>query len=111
MKTSVASIIHKLESKVRTEGITLRFAVVAYKDHPDPKPVEFQDFTNSIDAVAYANKLYASGGYDEPEAAHDGLLAACKQLNWMEIPGTPVLRYIFHVLDAPPHGKEFGNTN
>jgi hypothetical protein len=24
------------------------------------------------------------------------------------MPGTPMLRYIFHILDAPPHGKEFG---
>ena len=23
------------------------------------------------------------------------------------MPGTPMLRYIFHVLDAPPHGREF----
>ncbi len=52
--------------------------------------------------------MRASGGGDEPEAAHDGLLDACN-LNWVEVPGTPMLRYIFHILDAPPHGKEFDN--
>jgi len=23
------------------------------------------------------------------------------------MPGTPMLRYIFHIADAPPHGSEF----
>jgi hypothetical protein len=35
VKSTIAAIIEKLESKVRTEGITLRFAVVSYKDHTD----------------------------------------------------------------------------
>lgn len=38
---------------------------------------------------------------------HDGLIDSCQKLNWVEMPGTPILRYIFHVADAPPHGKEF----
>ena len=49
--------------------------------------------------------LSAGGGGDEPEAAHDALLEAATKLNWVELAGTPVLRYIFHILDAPPHGK------
>ena len=55
------------------------------------------------------NKLKAQGGGDEPEAVHDGLIDACQKLNWVEMPGTPMLRYIFHIADAPPHGKEFLN--
>ena len=54
--------------------------------------------------------MASGGGGDEPEAAHDALLAACEQLTWMEVPHTPMLRYIFHILDAPPHGIEFGNS-
>lgn len=53
------------------------------------------------------NKLSASGGGDEPEAVHDGLIDSCQKLNWVDMSGTPMLRYIFHVADAPPHGKEF----
>jgi hypothetical protein len=26
----------------------------------------------------------------------------------MDVGHTPTLRYIFHILDAPPHGSEFG---
>lgn len=49
------------------------------------------------------------GGGDEPEAAHDGLLLSAQKLNWAQVAGTPVLRYIFHIADAPPHGKQFLN--
>ena len=28
------ALIKKIENKVRTEGITLRFAIVTYRDHP-----------------------------------------------------------------------------
>jgi hypothetical protein len=34
VQSAVVSIIHKIQAKVRTEGITLRFAVVTYRDHP-----------------------------------------------------------------------------
>lgn len=34
---------------------------------------------------------------------------SAKNLRWAEEQGTPVLRYIFHIADAPPHGSEFSN--
>ncbi len=48
---------------------------------------------------------------DYPEAALDGLHAAATQINWREAKHTPSLRYIFHIADAPPHGKEFGHDS
>ena len=107
VKSTIASLIHKISNKVQTEGITLRFAIVAYHDHCDAVVLRIQDFTDAVEATKFSESLNANGGGDEPEAAHDGLLAACKQLTWMEVPHTPTLRYIFHILDAPPHGKEF----
>jgi len=105
VQSIIGAIIEKIQNKVRTEGITLRFAVVAYRDHCDSNLIEIQDFTDAHDTIQFVNKITANGGGDEPEAAHDGLLAACKNINWVELPGTPMLRYIFHILDAPPHGK------
>jgi hypothetical protein len=107
VQSTIVAIIERIQNKVRTEGVTLRFSVVAYRDHGDFNVVEHQDFTDAVDTISYVKKLTAYGGGDEPEAAHDGLLDACKNLTWVEMPGTPMLRYIFHVLDAPPHGKEF----
>lgn len=110
VQSTIVAIIKKIENKVRTEGVTLRFAVVTYRDHPPQDHTyvtQFKDFTDANECVAYVNKLNASGGGDEPEAVHDGLIDSCQKLNWVEMPGTPMLRYIFHVADAPPHGKEF----
>jgi hypothetical protein len=108
VQSTIAYLIEKIENKVKTEGITLRFAAVAYRDHCDSNVIESQDFSDAQDVINFVNKQTASGGGDEPEAAHDGLLHACTKLNWVDMSGTPMLRYIFHILDAPPHGKEFG---
>lgn len=66
---------------------------------------EFKDFTDAHEATNYVNTLTATGGGDEPEAVHDGLIDSCQKLNWVEVPGTPILRYIFHIADAAPHGR------
>ncbi len=107
-QSTILSIIHNIENKVQTEGLTLRFAVVSYRDHP-PQDSSYVtralDFTDGHEAGEYVKKLEAGGGGDFPEAVHDGLMHCCKNLNWVELPGTPILRYIFHIADAPPHGK------
>lgn len=35
VQSTIKSLIEKIETKVRSEGITLRFSVVAYRDHGD----------------------------------------------------------------------------
>lgn len=104
-KSTITNLIEKLTDKVRVEGITIRYGVVAYHDHMDTPLLEIQDFTDAPEAMKFTNGLRAMGGGDEPEAVHDAIQAACKKLSWVESPSTPMLRYIFHVLDAPPHGK------
>lgn len=79
---------------------------MAYHDHGDSNALlEIQDFTDAGDATKFTNGLTAMGGGDEPEAVHDAILAACTKLSWTESVSIPMVRYIFHVLDAPPHGK------
>lgn len=34
VQSTIVEIINKIQNKVRTEGITLRFAIVTYRDHP-----------------------------------------------------------------------------
>jgi hypothetical protein len=34
VQSTIVAIIKKIENKVRTEGVTLRFAIVTYRDHP-----------------------------------------------------------------------------
>lgn len=64
VQSIINSLIEKIQNKVRTEGITLRFAVVAYRDHGDSNIIEAQDFTDAHDTIPFVNKLVASGGGD-----------------------------------------------
>ena len=69
VQSTIVTIIKKIESKVRTEGITLRFAIVSYRDHPPQESsyvTQLKDFTDAPDAIDYVNKLQAYGGGDEP---------------------------------------------
>ena len=93
---------------MRTEGLNLRFAIVTYRDHPPQDSTyvtKVFDFTDNFEAVNYVKTLNAWGGGDEPEAVHDGLMDCATKLHWAEVVGSPTLRYIFHVADAPPHGS------
>lgn len=82
----IKSIITNIEAKVSTEGLQLRFAIVSYRDHPPQESsyvTQHLDFTDQFSAINYVKTLSASGGGDEPEAVHDGLLVSAKKLNWV----------------------------
>lgn len=107
-KSTVVSLISKIEEKVHSEGIELRFAVVTYRDHPPQDSTyvtKIQDFTNDKEIRDYINRLDAFGGGDEPEAAHDGLLASANKVSWTVTATVPTVRYVFHIADAPAHGS------
>ena len=64
--------------------------------------VEHKDLTSAHGIVDYVSKnLSAIGGGDTPEAVMDGLMSAIGCTHWRP----ESARYIFHVCDAPPHGK------
>lgn len=45
-QSTILSIINNIEKKVQTEGLTLRFAIVSYRDHP---PQESTYITQALD--------------------------------------------------------------
>ena len=49
--------------------------------------------------------LKCAGGHDEPEAVLDGLNVAVNDVNWRE----ESVKFIYHILDAPCHGKKYNN--
>lgn len=52
-QSTILSIINNIESKVRTEGLTLRFAIVSYRDHPPQDSTyvtQALDFTDGHEA-------------------------------------------------------------
>ena len=107
-KNVIQAIIQNIENKVRTEGLQMRFAIVSYRDHHPQDTTyvtQIQDFTDNFEAIKHVKTLSACGGGDFPEAVHDDLFDSATKLNWADVAGTPILRYIFHIADAPPHGK------
>lgn len=105
--------VRKVVSDLRTTFLheaEIRVAVVAYKDHGMSPPIQFLDFTSSIERVhAFLDTLYAGGELapgdrlDEPEDVLGGLRQAINA-SWVQ----PV-RCIMHIADAPPHGRVFQN--
>jgi hypothetical protein len=84
--------------------VTLRLAVVEYRDHPplDPLVYRVHPFTDDLtQAQQTINKLKpGGGGGDGPESVLDGVVAACRELAW----GPDARRIAVLVGDAPPHG-------
>lgn len=88
----------------------LRFSMVCYRDHP-PQGKSFGNLTIDFTHDHYQFKeilktITAKGGGDDAEAVVDGLDDTINTLTWRE----DSEKFIFHFLDAPPHGSEFGST-
>lgn len=85
-------------------GCSLQIAFVGYRDHTDGNDLlSTLPLTGDLEkAYKFIDECKAKGGGDIPEAVADALrFAADTQYRQGS------LRLIFHILDAPPHGKEF----
>lgn len=59
--------------------------------------------TDEANIISFINGVSAAGGGDGPEAVLDGLYDSIYKVGWRK----DSLRFIFHIADAPPHGKEY----
>jgi hypothetical protein len=103
-KNRAHGIIKKMSS-----SLSLKCAVVEYRDHP-PQDSSFvyriQRVGRSVlldpKSVATAiSKLSAQGGGDEPEAVYDGIHAAATEIPWEK---DALTRIAVLIGDAVPHG-------
>lgn len=88
----------------------LKVGMVLYKDHPPqdktyitkviPLTSDFAKFKEEL------KKTTAKGGGDEAEAVLDGLYEAVFNIKWR----SKSEKFIYHVLDGPPHGEDFSFT-
>lgn len=89
--------------KKRKEELSVRFGMVAYRDHPpEDKTYVTKSYplTDNLDAVyRFIDSLEIGGGGDPPEAVVDGLWAAYN-FNWRP----NAYKVIILIGDAPPHG-------
>lgn len=99
------TLMHRLVDKIskRFKNFDLRVSFVGYRDHGDGDGrVVSCEFTDElVDFKSFVNSVSATGGADECEDIFGGLEAAL-DLNWSNM-----TRILFHVGDAPCHGKRF----
>lgn len=89
----------------------IQVGLVKYRDHPPQnKTFVTEIFQLTSDFKSFKStvmKMTAAGGGDDPEAVIDGLDAAVNKMNWR----SESFKFIYHLLDAPPHGKDFNDAN
>lgn len=103
VKRHTVEIVHQVRSSgCKVAGLSF----VGYKDWCDgPSHFEVLDFGGSIpDFEKFVGRIHATGGGDAPEDVVGGLYKAIG-LNWPRESGCRVL---FHIGDAPPHGRNGG---
>ena len=110
-KDVVKQLIEKIRNKVVGETIDVKFGFVCYRDHPPEDSsyvIKTKELCDQQEILDFIFKQEAQGGGDFPEAVMDGLWEAATNIKWRNPLGTPTLRYIIHIADAPPHGDEYG---
>jgi hypothetical protein len=99
----VAECVGGMEPAVR-----IRVGFCGYRDHCDGSDrLQIFDFTNSCNEFRnyIAANVEAEGGGDTPEDVLGGLDAAINRMTWRNN-----TRVLFHICDAPPHGRRFYTT-
>ena len=89
------------------KGIEVKFAFVGYKDHNDKHITQIKNLDFHDRVISYINSIRPLGGNDYPEAVFDGLYDASTKISWRDGKENDHLRLIFHIADAPPHGREY----
>jgi hypothetical protein len=95
LKSEIGSIAQQLSAA--QPNLTVRWALVQYKDVVDEYVTKVTDFTDLQTFETALNAAQAGGGGDIPEAL-DQAVAAVPQLSW-----SSTARVVFHVADAPHH--------
>ncbi|CAD8199150.1 unnamed protein product [Paramecium octaurelia] len=108
---AVEMIVNKIKQQSLEEQVSVKFGLVCYRDHPPQEltyVTEVHDLCSRSEIISIIKQADCYGGGDGAEAALDGLNEAVKKISWRDSSTLPSLRYIFHICDQPPHGKEFG---
>ncbi|CAK91411.1 unnamed protein product (macronuclear) [Paramecium tetraurelia] len=108
---AVQMLVERIKQQSKNEQVSVRFGLVCYRDHPPQEltyVTELHDLCSNREILKAIQKSDCSGGGDGAEAVLDGLNVAAQQISWRDSSKIPSLRYIFHICDQPPHGKEFG---
>ena len=86
--------------RVKSEGPSIRWSSIFYRDLGDQYLTKIQDFNKDPQEILdFIKQQHADGGGDFPEAVSEAL-QQMTQLNWSNDDG---IKLCFLLLDAPPH--------
>jgi hypothetical protein len=106
-RDAIRNIVEKATDLESAAG-AIRCAFVGYRDFGDAKQFEILHFTENVDQFkTFCSTIVASGGGDEAEDVFGGLERAIA-LSWSPDSYSST-KVIFHIADAPCHGREFHN--
>ena len=101
LKSDLSYIIDHAHSESQ---VSLRTAVVFYRDDEDEYIVRGKDFSTDVaNTQAFISEQEADGGGDFPEAVHTALEASLQNFSWNE---SARARIAFLILDAPAHHQD-----
>ena len=111
MKKIIWDIEKCLSQFIFDEIDVLKVGLVTYKDHDDEDKLYLTniDINLTENLKEVINKIMGikcSGGRDDPEAVLDGINVAINDVSWRE----ESVKFIYHILDAPCHGKKYNNN-
>jgi len=89
------------------KGVEVKFGFVAYRDHCDKNLLDIKDLCGADEIMKFVDGVQAQGGGDAPEAVHDGCGRQSLRRQGGKMMKKNRVRMIFHITDAPPHGKEY----
>lgn len=100
LQAEIDDVIGKVKESL--SDVTVRIALLFYRDEGDEYKTRYFDFNENVDVVKKnLNDQRASGGGDYPEAVHTALFEAVNK-QWSS---GNVTKLLIHVLDAPPHSN------
>jgi len=103
-------LVRLLDTLTHAADISLRVGIVEYRDHvpQDRVLTRVYSFTSDLATVQRRiTDLTPDGGGDGAEAVLDGIVDACRKLEWRR----HARRLCVLVGDAPPHGTGFHDDN
>jgi hypothetical protein len=104
-KEKIQEIMQQLKAQY-TDSI-VRIGILAYRDIKDQDRFDILDFNDSADiAKSFLGKQAATGGDDTPEDVNGAMQLALYTLDW-KFP----TRMLYHISDAPCHGKTYHDTS
>jgi hypothetical protein len=110
MRKIIWDIERCLSQFIFDEVDVLKVGLVTYKDHNEENKTYLTkvdiDLTDNLnDVINKILEIKCEGGGDEPESVEDGLNTAINKVGWRK----ESVKFLYHFLDAPPHGKKYNN--